>query len=180
MPSRTPSSARRTPAASKLPATTRAKKVVKQAVTAAVKTSVKKPVAKVAKKPVAKVVTKVVKKAVKKAVKKTVAKNGATILAIAPSGQSKWILSLADGTRVTVAAAAAQSVGVRVKGVWSAALAARVQESIADQKTFTKAMQLLARNGSSDRATLERKLGSDARAQRTVATLIANGWIAKQ
>ena len=137
----------------------------------------KKTTTKVATKVVKKVATKVATNTVKKTVKKTTAIAATKITAITPSGSAQWTLTLSNGTKVKVAAAAAQTVGVRVNGAWSDAVATRLAKSADDQKTFTKAMQLLARSGAMTRATLETKLGSDARAKRTVAALVANGWV---
>ena len=141
----------------------------------------KKTAKKISKKTTTKVATKVVTKVATKTAKKT-AKKTATIAAtkitaITPSGSAQWTLTLSNGTKVKVAAAAAQTVGVRVNGAWSDAVATRLAKSADDQKAFTKAMQLLARSGAMTRATLETKLGSDARAKQTVAALVANGWV---
>ena len=141
----------------------------------------KKTAKKISKKTTTKVATKVVTKVATKTAKKT-AKKTATIAAtkitaITPSGSAQWTLTLSNGTKVKVAAAAAQTVGVRVNGAWSDAVATRLAKSADDQKAFTKAMQLLARSGAMPRAMLETKLGSDARAKQTVAALVANGWV---
>ena len=145
----------------------------------------KKTAKKISKKTTTKVATKVVTKTAKKTVaiaaKKTATKTttiaATKITAITPSGSAQWTLTLSNGTKVKVAAAAAQTVGVRVNGAWSDAVATRLAKSADDQKAFTKAMQLLARSGAMTRATLETKLGSDARAKQTVAALVANGWV---
>jgi hypothetical protein len=137
----------------------------------------KKTTTKVATKAVKKVATKVATNTAKKTVKKTTAIAATKITAITPSGSAQWTLTLSNGTKVKVAAAAAQTVGVRVNGAWSDAVATRLAKSADDQKAFTKAMQLLARSGAMTRATLETKLGSDARAKQTVAALVANGWV---
>ena len=149
----------------------------------------KKTAKKISKKTTTKVATKVVTKTAKKTVaiaaKKTAKKPttktttiaATKITAITPSGSAQWTLTLSNGTKVKVAAAAAQTVGVRVNGAWSDAVATRLAKSADDQKAFTKAMQLLARSGAMTRATLETKLGSDARAKQTVAALVANGWV---
>lgn len=141
----------------------------------------KKTAKKISKKTTTKVamkaVTKVAKKTAKKTVKKTTAIAATKITAITPSGSAQWTLTLSNGTKVKVAAAAAQTVGVRVNGAWSDAVATRLAKSADDQKAFTKAMQLLARSGAMTRATLETKLGSDPRAKQTVAALVANGWV---
>jgi hypothetical protein len=137
----------------------------------------KKTTTQVATKAVKKVATKVATKTVKKTVKKSAAIAATKITAITPSGSAQWTLTLSNGTKVKVAAAAAQTVGVRVNGAWSDAVATRLAKSADDQKAFTKAMQLLARSGAMTRATLETKLGSDARAKQTVAALVANGWV---
>ena len=149
----------------------------------------KKTAKKISKKTTTKVATKVVtktakktvaiaaKKTAKKPAKKTTTIAATKITAITPSGSAQWTLTLSNGTKVKVAAAAAQTVGVRVNGAWSDAVATRLAKSADDQKAFTKAMQLLARSGAMTRATLETKLGSDARAKQTVAALVANGWV---
>ena len=137
----------------------------------------KKTTTKVATKVATKVVTKTAKKTATKTAKKTATIAATKITAITPSGSAQWTLTLSNGTKVKVAAAAAQSVGVRVNGAWSDAVATRLAKSADDQKAFTKAMQLLARSGAMTRATLETKLGSDARAKQTVAALVANGWV---
>jgi hypothetical protein len=146
-----------------------AKKISKKTTTQVATKAVKKVATKVA--------TNTVKKTAKKAVKKTTAIAATKITAITPSGSAQWTLTLSNGTKVKVAAAAAQTVGVRVNGAWSDAVATRLAKSADDQKAFTKAMQLLARSGAMTRATLETKLGSDARAKQTVAALVANGWV---
>ena len=137
----------------------------------------KKTTTKVATKVVTKVATKTAKKTAKKTATKTTTIAATKITAITPSGSAQWTLTLSNGTKVKVAAAAAQTVGVRVNGAWSDAVATRLAKSADDQKAFTKAMQLLARSGAMTRATLETKLGSDARAKQTVAALVANGWV---
>lgn len=137
----------------------------------------KKTAKKISKKATTKVATKVATKTAKKTVTKTATIAATKITAITPSGSAQWTLTLSNGTKVKVAAAAAQTVGVRVNGAWSDAVATRLAKSADDQKTFTKAMQLLARSGAMTRATLETKLGSDARAKQTVAALVANGWV---
>ena len=141
----------------------------------------KKTAKKISKKATTKVATKVVKKVATKVATKTATKTATIaatkITAITPSGSAQWTLTLSNGTKVKVAAAAAQTVGVRVNGAWSDAVATRLAKSADDQKAFTKAMQLLARSGAMTRATLETKLGSDARAKQTVAALVANGWV---
>ena len=137
----------------------------------------KKTAKKISKKATTKVATKVATKTAKKTVTKTATIAATKITAITPSGSAQWTLTLSNGTKVKVAAAAAQTVGVRVNGAWSDAVATRLAKSADDQKAFTKAMQLLARSGAMTRATLETKLGSDARAKQTVAALVANGWV---
>ena len=91
---------------------------------------------------------------------------------------SMWTLSISNGAKPKVSAAAAQSAGVRVGGAWSDALAARVQAAADDQHVFLRAMQVLAKKGRTTAPALTKLLGGDARAQRTVATLKKNGWIA--
>lgn len=150
-----------------------AKKISKKTTTKVATKVVKKVATKIA----TKIATNTVKKTAKKTVKKTTAIAATKITAITPSGSAQWTLTLSNGTKVKVAAAAAQTVGVRVNGAWSDAVATRLAKSADDQKAFTKAMQLLARSGAMTRATLETKLGSDARAKQTVAALVANGWV---
>jgi hypothetical protein len=78
---------------------------------------------------------------------------------------------------VKIASAPAQSSGVKVGGPWSAAVAQRVLEAAIEQEMFTRAMSMLARDGRMMRADLSRELGGDARARRTVASLVKHGWI---
>ena len=99
------------------------------------------------------------------------------IAEITPTGIAHWTLRLSNGTKIKVSAAAAQAAKIRVSGAWSDAVAMRIAKATDDQKTFNKAMQLLARTGAMSRAALEAKLGADARAKNTVKALIANGWV---
>lgn len=100
------------------------------------------------------------------------------VLAATPSRDgAMWTLSLSDGAKAKVSAAAAQSAGVRVGGAWSAAIATRVQSAADDQKLFLRAMQVLAKKGRTGASALSKLLGGDARAKRTVAALKKNGWI---
>jgi hypothetical protein len=90
---------------------------------------------------------------------------------------SMWTLSISNGAKPKVSAAAAQSAGVCVGGAWSDALAARVKAAAEDQSVFLRAMQVLAKKGRTTAPALTKLLGGDARAKRTVATLKKNGWI---
>ena len=126
--------------------------------------------------------TKAQKKATKSAIKsatKPVAKAGAIlVLKATPSRDgAMWTLSLSNGAKAKVSAAAAQSAGVRVGGAWTNALAARVQSAADDQKVFQRAMEVLAKKGRTSAAVLSKLLGGDVRAKRTVAALKQNGWI---
>lgn len=101
-----------------------------------------------------------------------------TVLKATPSRDgAMWTLSLSNGAKAKVSAAAAQSAGVRVGGGWSSALATRVQSAADDQKVFLRAMEMLAKNGRTSAAALSKLLGGDVRAKRTVAALKKNGWI---
>ena len=119
-------------------------------------------------------------KAVRSAAKKPAAAKAASIkvMAATPSRDgAMWTLTLSDGAKAKVSAAAAQSAGVRVGGAWSAAIATRVQSAADDQKLFLRAMQVLAKKGRTGASALSKLLGGDARAKRTVAALKKNGWI---
>jgi hypothetical protein len=118
-------------------------------------------------------------KAAKAAPKAAKAAAGVRIASITPSKDgAHWTLALTSGGRVKIASAPAQSSGVKVGGPWSAAVAQRVLEAAIEQEMFTRAMSLLARDGRMARKDLWRELGSDARARRTVASLVKHGWIA--
>ena len=114
-----------------------------------------------------------------KAVSAKSAAKGVRIASIEPVGDGTvWSLTLADGKRTTVAAAAAQSIGIRVGGMWSDATIARAAQATDDLKSFSKAMKLLARSGPMTYDALVAKLGNDTRAKRTVAALVSTGWVA--
>ena len=126
--------------------------------------------------------TKAQKKPTKSATKpvaKPRAKSSAImVLKATPSRDgAMWTLSLSNGAKAKVSAAAAQSAGVRVGGGWTNALAARVQSAADDQKVFQRAMEVLAKKGRTSAAVLSKLLGGDVRAKRTVAALKQNGWI---
>jgi len=123
---------------------------------------------------------KAVKKAVKQAMPKTVGTKPRTlhVLSATPSRDgAMWTLSISNGAKAKVSAAAAQSAGVRVGGAWSDALAARVESAADDQKVFLRAMEVLAKKGRTTATVLSKLLGGDVRAKRTVAALKKNGWI---
>lgn len=114
--------------------------------------------------------------------KKATSKKAPTALRVLKATPSRdgsiWTLSISNGAKPKVSAAAAQSAGVCVGGAWSDALAARVQTAADDQRVFLRAMQVLAKKGRTSGPALTKLLGGDARAKRTVATLKKNGWIA--
>ena len=89
----------------------------------------------------------------------------------------RWTLLLEGGSRVAVAASAAQASGVRIGARWTDALAARVARASDEQKLLTRAMGLLAKGFAGDRAALREALGGDAAATRAVRSLVDNGWI---
>lgn len=119
-----------------------------------------------------------VQSAVKPAAKPRAKASAILVLKATPSRDgAMWTLSLSNGAKAKVSAAAAQSAGVRVGGAWSSALAARVQSAADDQKVFLRAMEVLAKKGRTSAAVLSKLLGGDVRAKRTVAALKKNGWI---
>jgi len=65
----------------------------------------------------------------------------------------------------------------KVGAAWTPALAARVEQAALDQLAFTHAMEALATKGAIRRTELEKLLGGDARAKRTVDALVKNGWV---
>ncbi len=145
-----------------------AKKAIKKAVKKAIKKTVKNAVM-----PVKKVTKKVAKPAVK-----TAAAAG-RIDAITPSKDSAvWTLALQGGAKVQVPSAAAQSAEIRVGGAWNAKAEAKVAAATQSQALLTKAMGELAKNGKTSKSVMVKKLGGDANATATVATLVRNGWIA--
>ena len=78
-----------------------------------------------------------VQSAVKPAAKPRAKASAILVLKATPSRDgAMWTLSLSNGAKAKVSAAAAQSAGVRVGGAWSSALAARVQSAADDQKVF--------------------------------------------
>lgn len=100
------------------------------------------------------------------------------IASITPSRDGlAWTLRFAKGPALAVSSAAAQACRVKVGAAWSTALAARVEQAALDQLAFTHAMEALATKGAIRRAELERLIGGDARAKRTVAALVRNGWV---
>ena len=144
----------------------------------AVKTATKKTTKKVTKKAATK------KEATKKeATKKEATKKEATsaslkIATVTPSRDGAvWTLAMSNGGKVKVPAAAAQSVGVRVGGPWSAKVADKVEQAAFEQVLFTRAMELLAKKGRTTTESLLKILGGDAKAKRAVAELKKHGWI---
>lgn len=118
------------------------------------------------------------KKAAKSPAKPRAKASAITVLKATPSRDgAMWTLSLSNGAKAKVSAAAAQSAGVRVGGAWSSALATRVQSAADDQKVFLRAMEVLAKKGRTTAAVLSKLLGGDVRAKRTVTALKKNGWI---
>jgi hypothetical protein len=156
----------------------------------------KKTARKTSKKPASKAATKtasqkVAKKAVAKKApaKKTPAKNTAkntakkpaavVIASITPTKDgASWTVKTNTGDAIKLPTGAAQSAGIKVGGAWSPTVLGRVLEAQRDQELFTKAMAMLAKDGKTSRAQLEKSLGGDAGAKRAVATLAKNGWIA--
>lgn len=145
------------------------------------KTPVKEAVKKAVKRSVKRSVKKDAKGAAKGAANKAVTTRGTTAariegVRIAKDG-SRWTLLLASGARVSVAAAPAQSAGVRIGGRWTQALAARIARASEEQRLLTRAMGLLAKGFAGDRAALCAALGGDAAATRAVRSLRETGWI---
>jgi hypothetical protein len=102
-----------------------------------------------------------------------------TIVKATPSRSgAEWMLTLSDGGKAKVDSAAAQSIGVRVGGKWSDAVAARIAGASKDQALFTRAMHAISRKPATGRAALAKLLGGDDRAKATVAVLAKHGWIA--
>jgi len=143
------------------------------------KTSKKPASKKVAKKAVAKKAT--AKKAPAKNTAKNTAKKAAAVViaSITPTKDgASWTVKTNTGDAIKLPTGAAQSAGIKVGGAWSPTVLGRVLEAQRDQELFTKAMALLAKDGKTSRAQLEKSLGGDAGAKRAVATLAKNGWIA--
>lgn len=90
----------------------------------------------------------------------------------------RWTLALSDGASHKVSSAAAQSLGIAVGRAWSAGMLAKFANAEKDQELFQRAMAALAKRGKMEAPRLEKFLGGDARAKRTVAALKRNGWIA--
>jgi hypothetical protein len=90
---------------------------------------------------------------------------------------ARWTLLLSGGARVPVAAAAAQASGVRIGARWTAALATRVARAADEQRLITRAMGILGKGFTGDRAALRHALGGDAGAARAVRSLAETGWI---
>lgn len=120
------------------------------------------------------------KRVAKKTPRRTVAKAASLRVAkVTPSRDGlRWTIALSDGAKHAVSAAAAQSVGVRVGGAWSGSTGTKLRNAEADQELFKRAMSVLSKRGRMAGPALEKLLGSDPRAKRTVAALKRNGWIA--
>lgn len=100
------------------------------------------------------------------------------IRSIQPSRDgTQWIATLTDGSKRAAGASAAQSAGMKVGAAWSSAFERKLATIATDQASFLSAMELLATRGKMNRPSLEKALGGDARARRTVATLARNGWV---
>jgi len=153
---------------------------------AAKKKTARKTSKKVAKKTVAKktLAKKTVAKkapAKKAPAKRTPAKKPTSVViaSITPTKDgASWTVKTNTGDAIKLPTGAAQSAGIKVGGAWSPTVLGRVLEAQRDQELFTKAMALLAKDGKTSRAQLEKSLGGDAGAKRAVATLAKNGWIA--
>ena len=90
---------------------------------------------------------------------------------------AQWTLQLSDGAKVKVPMGAAQTVGLGVGSAWSGAVHARIEQAVAEQALFTRAMDALAGGGKHTPASLVKLLGGDAAARSTVAALRKTGWI---
>jgi len=127
------------------------------------------------------------KKVARKAAKPAKASRASSAKAVATSGKIAsitptrdglaWTIRCAKGPAVAVSAGAAQACRVKVGAAWTPALAARVEQAALDQLAFTHAMEALATKGAIRRTELEKLLGGDARAKRTVDALVRNGWV---
>lgn len=143
------------------------------------KSTTKKAVKTATKKTTKKTTKKVTKQATKKeATKKEATSASLKIATVTPSRDGAvWTLAMSNGGKVKVPAAAAQSVGVRVGGPWSAKVADKVEQAAFEQVLFTRAMELLAKKGRTTTESLLKILGGDAKAKRAVAELKKHGWI---
>jgi hypothetical protein len=90
---------------------------------------------------------------------------------------AQWSVTLSDGSKRAVGAAAAQSAGIGVGSAWTVALERRLAGIALEQESFRAAMELLATQGRMGRAALVKALGGDARAKATVESLAKNGWV---
>lgn len=142
------------------------------------KTTVKKAAKKSAKKAVKKATTKkVASRAAKKPAQRAAAP-AVAVRSVKPSRDgSQWSVTLSDGSKRAVGAAAAQSAGIGVGSAWTAALERRLAGIALEQESFRAAMELLATHGRMNRASLVKALGGDARAKATVGSLAKNGWV---
>jgi len=146
------------------------------------KKTMKTPTKKITKEAARKVTSKATSKATRKATSAPKAKAAAARISVAKVTPSRdglrWTVALSDGASHKVSSAAAQSLGIAVGGAWGAGTLSRVAGAEKDQELFKRAMAALAKRGKMEAPTLEKLLGGDPRAKRTVAALRRNGWIA--
>lgn len=99
------------------------------------------------------------------------------IVEIKPARGETWVLRLSSGGSVAVPAAAAQTAGVRVGGVWSDAVARRLAAAERAQELFAQAMGFLASNGKATAAQVIALLGGGREAAQTAKSLVEHGWL---
>lgn len=114
-----------------------------------------------------------------KASAKTAAKSPAvTIAAIALSRDGAWWnITLSTKRRVRVAAGAALAVRARIGARWTKALETRIARLEDEQKAYTLALELLAKDPRLTKAQLTAHLGGDDAAREAVRGLVSNGWL---
>jgi len=135
---------------------------------------------KISKKVAKKVAGKVAKKVAKKTVKQAAQSASATVrvVSIAPARDgAMWKLTLSDRRTITVPADAAQSAKIKIGATWTARVATRIEDATQDLAAFQQALKLLGSGTRLSYDALVAKLGGDARARRTLADLVAAGWI---
>ncbi|MDI9404954.1 MAG: hypothetical protein QM516_13890 [Limnohabitans sp.] len=146
----------------------------------AAKKLVKKTSKKVSKKVANKVAKRVAGKVAKKTVKQAAQSASATVrvVSITPARDgAMWKLTLSDRRTITVPADAAQSAKIKIGATWTARVATRIQDATQDLAAFQQALKLLGSGTRLSYDALVAKLGGDARARRTVADLVAAGWV---
>lgn len=101
------------------------------------------------------------------------------VTALTPSSNgARWTITLSSRAQVRISAAAAHAIRARIGMRWTNATQDRVDEADREHRLFARGLSLLAKGPAPDRATLTRKLGGDALAQRAVRALRASGWLA--